>query len=177
MRFTQLVLAGAYLIDIEAHEDDRGFFARTFCAREFTDHGLSTTVAQCSSSFNKSRGTLRGMHFQAAPYEEAKVVRCTSGRIFDVIVDLRRESPTYASWHGVELTGENHRMLYVPRGFAHGFQTLEDDSEVFYQISVEYVPSASRGIRWNDPSLAIKWPITEGLTISARDEALPGIHG
>jgi dTDP-4-dehydrorhamnose 3,5-epimerase len=177
LRFTQLDLAGAYLIDVEPHSDDRGFFARTFCTREFLDHGLDATIAQCSSSFNIRRGTLRGMHYQATPHEETKVVRCTSGRIFDVIVDLRPDSTTYANWHGVELSSDNHRMLYIPAGFAHGFQTLEDNSEVFYQISVDYVPSASRGIRWNDPSLAIEWPIIEGITISERDSALPGIHG
>ena len=175
MRFTELGIRGAYLIDIEPRKDDRGFFARTFCAREFMEQGLNTTIAQCSSSFNEHRGTLRGMHYQAPPNEETKVVRCTSGRIFDVIVDLRRESATYARWHGVELTRENHRMLYIPPGFAHGFQTLEDNCEVFYQISVEYMRSASRGIPWNDPSVGIKWPITEGLTISERDAALPGI--
>jgi dTDP-4-dehydrorhamnose 3,5-epimerase len=177
LRFTQLDLAGAYLIDVEPHADDRGFFARTFCTREFLDHGMDATIAQCSSSFNLRRGTLRGMHYQAMPHEETKVVRCTSGKIFDVIVDLRPGSTTYGRWHGVELTSENHRMLYVPAGFAHGFQTLEDNSEVFYQISVDYVPSAARGIRWNEPSLAIKWPITQGITISERDAALPGIHG
>jgi dTDP-4-dehydrorhamnose 3,5-epimerase len=175
LRFTQLDLVGAYVIDIEPHADDRGFFARTFCTRDFLDHGLNTTIAQCSSSFNSRRGTVRGMHYQATPHEETKIVRCTSGRIFDVIVDLRPGSATYASWYGVELTGDNHRMLYVPAGFAHGFQTLEPNSEVFYQISVEYVPSASRGVRWNDPSLAIRWPITEGMTISERDAALPPI--
>jgi dTDP-4-dehydrorhamnose 3,5-epimerase len=177
LRFTQLDLAGAYLIDVEPHADDRGFFARTFCTREFLDHGLDATIVQCSSSFNLRCGTIRGMHYQATPHEEAKVVRCTSGKIFDVIVDLRPGSITYGSWHGVELTSDNHRMLYVPAGFAHGFQTLEDNSEVFYQISVEYVSSASRGIRWNDPSVDIKWPITEGITISERDAALPGIRG
>jgi dTDP-4-dehydrorhamnose 3,5-epimerase len=177
LRFTELNLAGAYLIDIAPQTDKRGFFARTFCTRDFHDHGLGTTIAQCSSSFNLRRGTLRGMHFQATPHEETKIVRCTSGSIFDVIVDLRPGSTTFGEWHGVELTSENHRMLYIPAGFAHGFQTLDDNSEVFYQISVEYVPSASRGIRWNDSSVGIEWPITDGITISERDAALPGIHG
>jgi dTDP-4-dehydrorhamnose 3,5-epimerase len=173
LRFTELGLAGAYLIELERHEDERGHFARTFCRSEFLHHGLETTIAQCSSSFNIRRGTVRGMHFQAAPHEECKLVRCTSGRIFDVIVDLRPGSATFTKWHGVELTRDNHRMLYIPAGFAHGFQTMEDNSEVFYQVSEEYVPSVSRGIRWNDATLGIKWPITEGLTISERDAALP----
>lgn len=177
MRFTELDLAGAYLIDIESHHDDRGFFARTFDAREFSECGLFATVAQCSTSFNARRGTLRGLHYQAAPHEEAKVVRCTAGAIFDVIVDIRPESPTYAEWRSAELTSENHRMLYIPPGFAHGFQTLEKNVEVFYQISVEYVPTAGRGIRWDDPALGITWPINDGVIISARDAAFPGVHG
>jgi dTDP-4-dehydrorhamnose 3,5-epimerase len=176
LRFTQLKLAGAYLIDLEPHADDRGYFARTFCTREFLHHGLDANIAQCSTSFNLRRGTLRGMHYQTPPHEEIKIVRCTSGSIFDVIVDVRPESVTRGSWHGVELSSDNHRMLYIPAGFAHGFQTLVDNSEVFYQISAEYVPSASRGIRWNDPAVAISWPINEGITISARDSAYPGIQ-
>ena len=177
MRFTRLDLAGAYLIDLEPHQDERGFFARTFDAREFGERGMFPTVAQCSTSFNARRGTIRGMHYQVAPCEEAKVVRCTSGAILDVIVDIRPESPTYTKWCSVELTSNNLRMLYVPPGFAHGFQTLENNTEVFYQISVEYAPSAGRGIRWNDPVLGISWPITDGVIVSDRDALLPGVHG
>ena len=176
MRFTQLKLAGAYLIEFEPHSDDRGYFARTFCTREFQDHGLDTAIAQCSTSFNRRRGTLRGMHYQTAPHEEIKVVRCTSGRVFDVIVDVRPHSPTFGRWHGVELSSDNHRLLYIPAGFAHGFQTLEDNSELFYQISTEYVASASQGVRWNDPTVSISWPITGDMTISERDAALPGLQ-
>jgi dTDP-4-dehydrorhamnose 3,5-epimerase len=176
LRFTPLPLAGAFLIKLETHSDDRGYFARTFCTREFRDHGLDPTIAQCSTSFNLRRGTLRGMHYQVAPHEETKLVRCTSGKIFDVIVDVRPQSPTYGKWHGVELSSDNHRMLYIASGFAHGFQTLEDNSEVFYQISTEYLPSASRGILWNDPTLAISWPITKGMTISERDASLPRLQ-
>jgi dTDP-4-dehydrorhamnose 3,5-epimerase len=175
LRFTQLKLSGAYLIELELHVDDRGYFARTYCTREFEEHGLDTTIAQCSTSFNLRRGTVRGMHYQAAPNEEIKIVRCTSGSIFDVIVDVRQDSATRGSWHGVELSSDNHRMLYIPAGFAHGFQTLVDNSEVLYQISAEYVPSASRGIRWNDPAVAISWPINEGITISDKDSVYPAI--
>ena len=174
MRFTQLDIAGAYVIDLEPHRDARGFFARTFCAREYEKRGLVATFAQCSTSFNVRRGTLRGMHYQVAPHEEAKVVRCTAGSIVDVIVDMRAGSPTYARWCSTELTARNRRTLYIPPGIAHGFQTLEDDTEVFYQISLEYVPSAARGIRWNDPQLGIEWPICDPV-LSPRDAAFPDL--
>jgi dTDP-4-dehydrorhamnose 3,5-epimerase len=173
VKFIELEITGAYLIEIEPHTDERGFFARTFCAREFGERGMISTVAQCSTSFNARRGTLRGLHFQAAPHEEAKVVRCTSGSIFDVLVDLRAGSPTRGAWTGVELTAANRRMVYVPPGIAHGFQTLEDETEVFYQISTEYEPSASHGVRWDDPRLAIAWPLREKRIISARDASFP----
>lgn len=169
MRFSELAIRGAFLIDIDPHRDERGFFARTYCAREFKERGLDTTIAQCSTSFNARRGTLRGLHYQAAPHEETKVVRCTAGAIFDVIVDVRPGSVTYAKWLGLELTSANHLMLYIPPGVAHGFQTLKENSEVLYQISVEYAPSFGRGIRWNDPILAIEWPIPDAMTISAKD--------
>ena len=177
MRFTQLEIAGAWLIDIEPHEDERGFFGRTYCVREFAEHGLVSTIAQCSTSFNAKRGTLRGLHYQAAPHEEAKVVRCTAGSMFDVIVDVRAESRTYGEWRGVELSAANHRMVYIPPGVAHGFQTTEDSTEVFYQISVEHAASASRGIRWNDPQLAIEWPSCDHRIISMRDAAFLGLAG
>ena len=175
MRFTELELAGAWLIEIEPHRDERGFFARTYCAREFEEHGLVSMIAQCSTSFNAKRGTVRGMHYQTAPHAEEKVVRCTAGSIFDVIVDIRPDSPMYARWCGVELSAVNRRMLYIPVGFAHGFQTLTDDAEVLYQISTEHAPAASHGIRWTDPSLNIAWPITEGVIVSERDASFPSM--
>lgn len=169
MRFCELDIAGAYLIDVEPHRDERGLFARTFCAREFEERGLIPLFAQCSTSFNARRGTLRGLHYQAAPHEETKVVRCTAGAIFDVIVDLRPGSATHLKWYGAELTAANRRMMYIPSGVAHGFQTTLDDTEVFYQISAEYVASASRGQRWNDPAFAIRWPDPHGPILSERD--------
>jgi dTDP-4-dehydrorhamnose 3,5-epimerase len=177
VRFTQLEIAGAWLIEIEPHVDERGFFARTFCAREFAEHGLVATIAQCSTSFNAKRGTLRGLHYQVAPHEEAKVVRCTSGAIFDVVVDLRANMSTYRKWRSVELSASNRRMLYIPPGVAHGFQTTEDETEVFYQISTEYVADASRGVRWDDPSLAIEWPFPDSRIISQRDSSYPLMGG
>lgn len=158
MKFTETILAGAYLIDPEPIADERGYFARTWCRGEFADHHLNPDIVQCNVSFNLHRGTLRGMHYQSAPHEEAKLVRCTQGAIYDVIVDIRPSSETFKSWIGVELSAENHRMLYIPEGFAHGFQTLADGSEVFYQMSAPYVSKAVRGFRWDDPVFSIKWP-------------------
>lgn len=169
MIFTETKLEGAFVIEPEKKEDERGFFARTWCREEFLAHGLNPRPAQCSVSYNKKKGTLRGMHYQAAPYEEAKLVRCTRGAVYDVILDLRPCSLTFKRWVAAELTAENHRMVYVPEGFAHGFQTLEDDTEVFYQISEFYHPESARGVRWDDPAFGIKWPIKE-LVISARDQ-------
>ena len=160
------------MIEIEPSVDERGFFARTFSEEEFGLRGLQTRVAQSSISFNRRRGTLRGMHYQAAPHEEAKLVRCTAGAMYDVILDLRSGSPTYLSSWGTELTAANHRMVYVPEGCAHGFMTLEDDSEVSYQISVPFTPAASRGVRWNDPAFSIAWPI-EPVVMSNRDARWP----
>jgi dTDP-4-dehydrorhamnose 3,5-epimerase len=168
MIFTESPLAGAYIIDMARAEDERGFFARAFCAEEFAAHGLAGAMSQCSVSFNALRGTLRGLHFQAAPHDEDKLVRCTAGAIFDVIVDVRDGSPTYRRWFGTELTAANHRSLYIPRGFAHGFISLADDTEVFYMISVPYVPGSARGLRWSDPAFDIRWPI-DPVVISARD--------
>ena len=175
MRFTELSIGGVYLIDLEPHVDQRGFFARTFCAREFEQQGLIATIAQCSTSFNARRGTVRGLHYQSAPYEETKVVRCTSGSVFDVVVDVRSSSPTHGKWLSAELSGSNRRMLYIPPGVAHGYQTTQDDTEVFYQISTDYVASAARGIRWDDPLLAINWPLRDERVVSARDAAFPGL--
>ena len=159
MRFLPTKLPGPFLIEPEPRADDRGFFARTYCAREFREHGLVTQFVQCSISVNRQRGTLRGMHYQLSPACEAKLVRCTAGAIYDVIVDLRPNSPTYLQQVGVELTAQNRRALYVPKMFAHGFQTLEDDTEVLYQIDEYYAPEKSTGLRFDDPKLAIRWPL------------------
>ncbi|HVM01438.1 MAG TPA: dTDP-4-dehydrorhamnose 3,5-epimerase [Acidimicrobiales bacterium] len=176
MRFTATGLDGCYLVEPVRRPDDRGFFARTFCADEFTRRGLTAGVAQCSVSHNAAAGTLRGLHYQVGEPGEAKLVRCTRGRVFDVAVDLRPASPTFGRWTGVELSEENRLALFVPEGFAHGFVTLEPASEVFYQISVPYRPGDSAGVRWDDPALAISWPPMEPLTISARDRALPTLE-
>ena len=168
MIFTETKLRGAYLIDLGKHEDERGFFARSWCAEEFESHGLNARLVQCNISFNKKRGTLRGMHYQAAPYEEAKLVRCTMGALYDVIIDLRSNSPTYKEWVSVELTAQNRRAFYVPEGFAHGFQTLVDETEVFYQMSEFFHPECARGIRWDDPAFGISWPIFNPI-VSERD--------
>ena len=172
MIFNEIALAGAWVVDVERMEDGRGFFARTWCEQEFRSIGLNTRLVQCSVSFNKRRGTLRGMHYQAAPHREAKLIRCTRGAIHDVILDLRPESPTYKRHVALLLDAESRRMLYVPEGFAHGFQTLEDDTEVFYQMSASYAPDHARGVRWNDPAFGIPWPPAE-RTISERDESYP----
>lgn len=169
-------LAGAYLIELEQLEDERGFFARSFCQKEFRERGLDPVVAQCNVSFNRKRGTLRGLHYQAEPHAEAKLVRCTRGAIWDVIVDLRRDSPTARQWHAAELTAENRRALYIPAGLAHGFQTLVDDTEVLYQMSEFFHPESARGVRWDDPALAIRWPIKQAV-ISPRDLAFPTLDG
>ena len=172
MKFSPTSLEGAWVIDLERIEDDRGFFARAWCQREFAEHGLNAQVVQCNVSFNHARGTLRGMHYQVAPHREVKLVRCTRGKIYDVIVDLRPDSPTYKGWLGVELTAENRRMLYVPEGFAHGYQTLEDASEVFYQVSEFYQPGSEGGLRWNDVAFGIDWPL-EPTVMSDKDRSHP----
>jgi dTDP-4-dehydrorhamnose 3,5-epimerase len=171
--FTETDLPGAYAIDIDPRRDERGFFARAWCAEEFAQHDLVTRVAQANVSYNAHRGTLRGMHYQVPPHEEVKIVRCTRGAIYDVIVDLRPSSPTYRRWIGVELTAENRRMLYVPEGFAHGFQTLEDDTETFYQVSEFYAPGAERGLRWDDPAFGVEWPLPESPILSDKDRGWP----
>jgi dTDP-4-dehydrorhamnose 3,5-epimerase len=168
MKFTPTSIAGAVIIDIEPLPDERGFFARTYCPSELVNAGLRAHIAQSSMSFNRKKGTLRGMHYQAAPYDEIKMVRCTHGAIYDVVLDLRRDSPTYRQWTSVELTRENRRTLYIAPGLAHGFQTLVDDTEVQYQMSQVYVPEAARGVRWDDPAFGIAWPDDE-RTISTRD--------
>jgi dTDP-4-dehydrorhamnose 3,5-epimerase len=172
MIFEELSLEGAYIIEPEPETDERGFFARTFCRREFSSHGLNCRVVQCSISYNQVRGTIRGMHYQAAPFMETKLLNCIKGSLYDVIVDLRPQSITYMKWEAVILTGENRRILYVPEGFAHGYQTLAHSSEVYYQISEYYNPDSQRGIKWDDPVLAIPWPINNPI-VSLRDQAWP----
>ena len=175
MIFTETGLAGAFIIEPERVHDTRGFFARTWCRREFAERGLEVDFAQCSLSFNHKSGTLRGMHYQSSPHEEVKLVRCTQGAIYDVIIDLRPQSPTYTRHVAVVLSAENHMMLYVPRGFAHGFQTLTDNSEVCYHISAFYAPDSARGVRWDDPTFAITWPPAT-RTILDRDQNYPNFH-
>lgn len=172
MKFSKTSLEGLWLIDLELREDERGFLARTFCENEFSAHGLSTRWPQCNLTLTKNRGMIRGMHFQVEPKPEIKLVRCAAGAIFDVAVDVRPNSPTFGKWEGFELTGQNRRMLYIPGGFAHGFQCLADNSEVFYQMSEFYATDLARGLRWNDPTVAIKWPLNNP-TLSDRDRNLP----
>lgn len=176
MRFTPTELKDAHVIDIEQRADERGFFARTWCQDEFAQHGLVATIAQANMSFNHKRGTLRGMHFQRAPHAEVKIIRCTRGAIYDVIIDLRPDSPSYKRWIGVELTARNYRMLYVPEGFGHGFQTLEDETEVAYNVSQFYTPGAEGGVRYNDPAFGIAWPLPVSV-ISEKDAAWPDFVG
>lgn len=175
MRFIETPLAGAFVIELEVLEDERGYFARTFCVEEFAKRGLVTAIAQCSVSFNARKGTLRGLHYQAAPHGEVKLVRCTRGAIFDVIVDLREEAETFGTWYGVELTAANGRMLYIPKGMAHGFQTLMDESEVAYQMSETYHPERARGVRWDDARIGVRWPEVV-KAMSERDRSLPGLE-
>jgi dTDP-4-dehydrorhamnose 3,5-epimerase len=172
-------LPGAFVIEPERFEDERGFLARAWSEREFAAHGLKLPAAECNISYNKRKGTLRGMHFQRAPHAQAKLVRCTRGALYDVIIDLRPDSPAYKQWLGVELTAENRRMLYVPEGFAHGFQTLADDTELYYQMSAAYVPAAADGVRWDDPAFGLVWPDNGGQEriIIARDQQYPDFAG
>ena len=173
MIFTPTGLKDAWIIDVERRGDERGFLARVFCEDEFAEHGLATRFVQASTIYTEKRGTLRGLHYQQAPHREAKLVRCTSGGAHVVIVDLRSQSPSHREWVGVELSPANGRLLYVPEGFAQGYQTLIDGTEVCYQMSHEYVPAAARGIRWDDPAFAIEWPPAERRLISERDRAWP----
>lgn len=176
MRIEPTSLAGCYLVLPTPAHDNRGFFARTWCAETFVKAGLDATLTQCSVSFNHAAGTVRGMHYQADPHGEVKLVRCTRGSILDVVVDVRSGSATFGQWFGAELSAENHHALYIPVGFAHGFQTLTDDAEIFYQISTLYVPEAARGVRHDDPAIGIVWP-RPVTVISDRDRALPGLRG
>lgn len=174
MRFAPLEIVDAFLIDVEPLSDERGLFARVFSEKEYAEQHLPTHFPQCSTSFNNFRGTIRGLHYQRKPYEEAKVVRCTRGSVFDVIVDLRRDSRTFRHWVGFELTEDNRRSVFVPAGVAHGFQTLSDNAEVYYQISTPYVPEAACGVRWDDPAIGVGWPLPVSV-ISSRDAALPAL--
>jgi dTDP-4-dehydrorhamnose 3,5-epimerase len=172
MLFKPLGLAGAFVIEPERHMDSRGHFARTFCAEEFRNQGLDTRIVQCSVSFNRKKGTLRGMHFQTTPFEETKLVRCNRGAIYDVIIDLRRNSATFKQYFAIELNERNGTMLYIPPGFAHGFQTLEDETEVHYQMSNTFSPDHASGVRWNDSAFGIKWPEDDRIIIE-RDQKYP----
>jgi dTDP-4-dehydrorhamnose 3,5-epimerase len=172
MIFRETKLSGVFIIEPDIIEDERGFFASSWTRDEFSRHGLNSRLAQCNISYNKRSGTVRGMHFQRAPHAEAKLVRCTRGAIYDVAIDLRLDSPTQYGWVAAELTGDNHRMLYIPEEFAHGYQTLTDDSEIFYQISEYYHPESAGGVRWNDPAFNIAWPLPLSV-IAQRDATYP----
>ena len=172
MLFTETKLPGAYIIEIEQKNDERGFFARTFCQKEFHKQGIDFNIVQCNISFNKEKGTIRGMHYQIAPHEEAKLVSCVRGAIYDVIIDLRKDSATYCQWYASELSEGDYGMVYIPKGFAHGYQSLGINSVVSYQVSEFYHPECARGIRWDDPLFSIEWPLSVG-TILARDKAYP----
>jgi dTDP-4-dehydrorhamnose 3,5-epimerase len=176
MKFVETGLYGAVIVEIEKLKDERGFFSRTWCKKEFEKHGLESSVVQANTSFNYKKGTLRGMHFQAEPHGETKLVRCTQGAIYDVIIDLRRDSQTYLKWFGIELSVENFRMLFVPKVFAHGFQTLEDNSVISYQVGQFYTPGAERGVRFDDPTFEIKWPLVVSA-ISEKDKNWPKYNG
>ena len=171
--FKETRLKGAFVVQPERFDDQRGFLSRSFSAGEFEEHGMNPRIAECNISYSRLRHTVRGMHFQREPYAQAKLVRCTRGAIYDVIIDLRPDSETYGEWVGEELTADNHRMLYVPEGFAHGFQTLVDDAEIFYQISNFYTPGSEGGVRWNDPAFGITWPEREHVIINERDRSYP----
>ncbi|RMD04340.1 dTDP-4-dehydrorhamnose 3,5-epimerase [Clostridium autoethanogenum] len=172
MIFLETKLKDAYIIQLQPIADERGFFSRTWCKNEFEKHGLKSEIVQCNLSYNEKKGTLRGMHYQVEPYRETKLIRCIKGAFYDVIIDLRKKSHTYKQWIGVELTENNNKSLYVPEGFAHGFQTLVDDTYAFYQVTEFYTPGAERGIRWNDPQFKIQWPEEKNRIISAKDQSL-----
>lgn len=173
MRFTETRLAGVWIIDPQRHEDERGFFARTFADNEFRARGLATGFTQCSVSYNERRGTLRGMHLQVAPHLEMKLIRCTSGAVYDVTLDVRRDSATYGQWMAVELSADNRRLVYIPAGLAHGFQTLTAGAEVFYEIAGVYAPGSARGFRWDDPAFGIEWPDAADRIMCERDRTFP----
>lgn len=173
MIFNSTELEGAFIIELEKRSDERGFFSRAWCRREFEEHGLVPLIMQSNLSYSRKKGTLRGMHFQTSPFEETKVVQCIKGALYDVIIDLRPDSATFGKWIAVELRAEDHKMIYVPRGFAHGFMTLQDETEAFYHVSQFYAPGHEGGIRWNDPAFNVKWPEIEDLVISDKDRTWP----
>jgi dTDP-4-dehydrorhamnose 3,5-epimerase len=171
MNFIKTEIEGLYVVELNKLGDERGFFARAWCEKEFAEKNLTSRMVQANTSYSKNKGTLRGLHYQVSPHEEAKLMRCIKGAIFDVAVDLRPDSGTYKKWFGIELTESNRRMLFIPEGFAHGYQTLVEDTEVFYMSSAFYASEAERGLRWNDPAIAIKWPIIENLNITDKDKS------
>jgi dTDP-4-dehydrorhamnose 3,5-epimerase len=173
MIFKETKLQGVFILEIEKRQDERGFFARAWCKKEFEAHGLNVHLVQANLAFSQKKGTLRGMHYQMSPYEEAKLVRCIKGAIFDVAIDLRPDSPTYKEWVAVELTEDNHKTFYIPENFAHGYQTLTDNTELLYQVSEFYSPKSEWGVRWNDPMFGIEWPETDNLVISEKDKNWP----
>lgn len=170
MKFSPVKIKGAFVVDLQPIADERGFFARAYCEKEFYDQGINELMVQANMSNNKLRGMLRGLHWQVSPHAEAKLVRCVKGAIFDVVVDVRKDSPTYKQWYGVELNSDNHKALYIPPGCAHGYQVMVDDTDVFYQVSAFYEPNAERGARWNDPQFGIEWPIKDGVLLSQKDQ-------
>jgi dTDP-4-dehydrorhamnose 3,5-epimerase len=177
MIFRETKISGAFIIEVQCLEDERGFFGRSFCRNEFAERGLNPEVAQCNISLNRCAGTLRGMHYQDAPHAEEKLIRCTRGSLYDVVVDLRRESPTHKQWLALELSADHWRMLYIPKGCAHGFLTLADNTEIVYQMSEFYHPESGRGVRWNDPAFGIEWPQRNRVMMSDRDRSWPDYLG
>ncbi len=173
MNIQKTTVTDACVLDFQSFGDERGFFTRAFCAKEFAKAGLPVNMVQANLAGSAAKGTLRGLHYQVAPHEEAKLLRCIRGAVFDVVVDIRPESSTYGAWFGVELTAENRRMMFVPAGCAHGYLTLEDNSEVYYLVSEFYEPTAEKGIKWDDPAFGIKWPLTDNLVISDKDKKWP----
>ena len=176
MEFTETILKGAFVVRLKKFEDERGFFARAWCQQEFLEHGLNPQMVQLNTGFSHRRGTVRGMHYQLAPHAEAKFIRCTRGAIYDVLLDLRAGSPTFRQWYGLELTPDNGSMLYLPEGVAHGYQTLQDDSEMYYFASAPFVPAAARGVRYDDPAFGISWPLPVSI-MSAADQGWPAFRG
>jgi dTDP-4-dehydrorhamnose 3,5-epimerase len=176
MNFIKTGIEGLYVVELNKLGDERGFFARAWCENEFAEKNLTSRMVQANTSYSKNKGTLRGLHYQVSPHEEAKLMRCVKGAILDVAVDLRPDSKTYKKWFGIELTESNRRMLFIPEGFAHGYQTLVEDTETFYMSSAFYASEAERGLRWNDPAIAIKWPITENLNITDKDRSWSDIE-
>lgn len=173
MKFIPTALNDIFIIELEMINDDRGFFARSWCKEEFGQHSLNNNIVQCNTSFNLQRATIRGLHYQAPPHEETKIVRCIRGSIYDVVIDLRAHSTTYMNWIGVNLTSENRRMIYIPTGFAHGYQTLTPEAEIYYQVDQYYAPKAERGIKWNDSAFRIDWPLRRDCVISEKDQSWP----